>query len=109
LVGWLGGLSLVHSHYFALGYFFYVTVWCVQGTPPPLEVGTSSLVLNAFDVGFLIFCLPKRTRKRNFKLDLSLNPPHWQHLAEEKDLQSVISRVELLNEAAAQISNYITP
>jgi hypothetical protein len=58
---------------------------------------------------FSLVCEVALSLGKDFKLDLSLNPPHWQHLAEEKDLQSVISRAELLNEAAAQISNYTTP
>ena len=50
LAGWLGGLSMLGL--LLLGVFFfkilYVVVWHVQGAPPPLIVGASSLVLFAF-------------------------------------------------------------
>ena len=50
LVGWFSRLSLVGLDSFVT---LYMMVFHVRGAPPPLEVGTFSLVLISFGVGNL--------------------------------------------------------
>ena len=57
---------------------FYVVVWLVQGTLPPLYTGTSFLVLNAFDVILLPLCLTKIEIKLKTIWGSSTMGENWQ-------------------------------
>jgi len=62
VLGWVAWWGYCYMVIFFFFFFFNVAVWHVGGLPPPLKMGISSLVLNAFGVGFLASLL-KRTRK----------------------------------------------
>lgn len=47
----------------------YLAVWRVRGVPSPLEVDTSSLLLNSFGVGCPVSYLKKKGKKK--KVDVS--------------------------------------
>ena len=49
----------------------YMAIWHGRGVPPPLKVGVSSLVLNAFSIVLFYFILSQNKIKLPFRANMS--------------------------------------